>query len=154
LWNRSSRGAIAVVLALLLAPGVAHADAKPHLLAAWVIALATRDPAVGPLFVANKGAHWEVVFDAPSRTWTAVLEPRGKHNVLASFKIDDSTSAILNTTVTPKLGAPRLTSAEAVTLARRSGALRSWIAQYPGVEATATTATARRWRRPASATRR
>ena len=28
----------------------------------------------------------------------------GKHNVLASFKIDDSNSAILNTTVTPKLG--------------------------------------------------
>ena len=74
-----------------------------------------------------------------------MLEPRGKHNVLASFKIDDSTSAILNTTVTPKLGPPRLTSAEAITLARRSGALRSWIAQYPGVEATATLGDDRVW---------
>jgi hypothetical protein len=133
------------VLALPLAPGVAHADAKPRLTAARVIAIAASDPAVGPLFVANKGAHWEVVFDAPSGTWTAVLEPRGKHNVLASFKIDDSTSAILNTTVTPKLGPPRLTSAEAITLARRSGALRSWISQYPGVEATATLGDDRVW---------
>ena len=133
------------MLALLLAPGVAHADAKPHLTAARVIAIAASDPAVGPLFAANKGAHWEVVFDAPSGTWTAVLEPSGKHTVLASFKIDDSTSAILNTTVTPKLGPPRLTSAEAITLARRSGALRSWIAQYPGVEATATLGDDRVW---------
>ena len=94
------------MLALVLTPGVAHADAKPHLTAARVIAIAAGDPAVGPLSAANKGAHWEVVFDAPSGTWTAVLEPRGKHNVLASFKIDDSTSAILSTTVTPKLGPP------------------------------------------------
>ncbi|HWH64783.1 MAG TPA: hypothetical protein VNS99_01730, partial [Gaiellales bacterium] len=133
------------MLALLLAPGVAHADAKPHLTAARVIAIAASDPAVGPLLAAHKGTHWEVVFDPPSGTWTAVLEPRGKHTVLASFKIDDSTSAILNTTVTPKLGPPRLTSAEAITLARRSGALRSWIAQYPGVEATATLGDDRVW---------
>jgi hypothetical protein len=145
LWKRACSGAIAIVLALLLAPGIARADAKPHLTAARVIAIAASDPAVGPLFAANKGAHWEVVYDAPSGTWTAVLEPRGKHNVLASFKIDDSTSAILNTTVTPKLGPPRLTSAEAITLARRSGALRSWIAQYPGVEATATLGDDRVW---------
>jgi len=46
LWNRSSKGAIAVVLALLLAPGVAHADAKPQLTAARVIAIAASDPAV------------------------------------------------------------------------------------------------------------
>ena len=77
------------MLALLLGPGVAHADAKPQLTAARVIAIAASDPAVGPLLAAHKGTHWEVVFDAPSGTWTAVLEPRGKHTVLASFKIDD-----------------------------------------------------------------
>ena len=122
---------------------------------------------MGPLLAANQGAHWEVVYDAPQRDVVRPCSrPSGEHTVLASFTIDDSTSAILNTTVTLEAGAAAADRDQAVQLARRSGALRDWIAQYPGVDATATlgddrvwtvpstTATAARWRRPASTTRR
>ena len=34
-----------------------------------VIAIAASDPAVGPLTLANPGAHWEVVYSPASHRW-------------------------------------------------------------------------------------
>jgi hypothetical protein len=133
------------VLALLLAPVVARAAAHPHLTRQQVIAIAATDPSVAPLLRANPGAHWEAVYDRPHGSWTAVLEPKGKHTVLASFRIEDATSAILSSRITPTLGPPRLTVKQAIALADRSSALRDWIGQYPGVQPVATLGDDRVW---------
>ena len=144
-WNHSSSAVITLLLALLLAPAVAHADPATHLSPGRVIAIASTDPSVAPLLLANPGAHWEVVYDRPHHAWTAALESKGKHTVLASFRIDDRTSAILSTDIVSKLGPPRLTSAEAIRLAHRSAALRDWIGQYTGVQPSASLGDDRVW---------
>jgi hypothetical protein len=136
---------VLAVLALLLAPVVAHAAARPQLTAQQAIAIAATDPSVAPLLGANPGAHWEAVYDRARGSWTAVLEPKGKHTVLATFRIDDATSAILSSRVTPTLGPPRLTPNQAIALAQRSRALRDWIGQYPGVQPQATLGDDRVW---------
>ena len=86
--------------------------------------------------------------------------------MLASFRIEDATSAILSSRITPTLGPPRLTPKQAIALAGRSSALRDWIGQYPGVQPVATLGDDRvwtisydarsgtRWPRPGSTTRR
>jgi hypothetical protein len=136
---------VLAVLALLLAPVVARAAAHPQLTRQQVIAIAATDPSVAPLLRANPGAHWEAVYDRPHGSWTAVLEPKGKHTVLASFRIEDATSAILSSRITPTLGPPRLTPKQAIALAGRSSALRDWIGQYPGVQPVATLGDDRVW---------
>ena len=97
------------VLALLLAPGVARPDA-PRLTQQQVISIASDDPAVAPLERRNPGAHWEVVYDRLRGTWSAALEVRHEHTVLASFTIRDSNSAIVARHIVSSLGPPRLTS--------------------------------------------
>lgn len=138
-------GAALAVLALLLAPVVARATTQPQLTPQQVISIAATDPSVAPLLRANHGAHWETVYDRAHGSWTAVLEPKGKHTVLASFRIEDATSAILSSRITPTLGPPRLTATQAIALGRRSSALRDWIGQYPGVQAVATLGDDRVW---------
>ncbi|MDX6594424.1 MAG: hypothetical protein QOJ13_3620 [Gaiellales bacterium] len=129
-WRAS---ALAAAAALLLAwPAVA--DAAPRKLTeAKVISIAASDPAVQPILDDNPGAHWEVVFDQKKKTWTAVLEPKGLHTVLASFTISDATSEIVSRKVTPEIAPQRLTEKQAEELARRDDRLRGWIAQYPKV---------------------
>ena len=144
-WNQSSWGLALAIAALLLAPAVAHAAAAPQLTPARVIASASSDPHVGPLLASNPGAHWETVYDAKAHRWTAALEKQGVHTVLASFTIDDRTSAILSTNIPSTLGPPRLDAHTAEELAARSSSLRAWIGQYPGVRASATLGDDRVW---------
>jgi hypothetical protein len=132
------------VLALLLAPSVAHAGAH-RLTQQQVISIASADPAVAPLERDNPGSHWEVVYDRLRGTWSAALEVKGEHTVLASFTIRDSTSAVIARHIASKLGPPRLTSDQAVRLARRSQRLRDWVGQYKGVNAQATLGDDRVW---------
>jgi len=132
------------VLALLFAPGVARADA-PRLTQQQVISIASTDPAVAPIERRNPGAHWEVVYDRLRGTWSAALEVKHEHTVLASFTIRDSNSAIVARHIVSSLGPPRLTSDQAVQLARRSQRLRDWVDQYQGVRGEATLGDDRVW---------
>jgi hypothetical protein len=140
-WRLS---ALAAVAALLAWPVAAQA-APAKLTQARVIGIASSDPAVMPLLVANPGAHWEAVYDAKKRTWTAVLEPKGLHTVLASFTISDASQQIVDRTIPNTLGPPRLTDKQAEELARRDQRLRDWIAQYPRVTTSADLGDDRVW---------
>jgi glycosyl transferase family 87 len=132
------------VLGLLLVPGPARAD-QHRLSPQRVIAIAASDPAVAPIKLQNPGAHWEVVFDTKRGTWSAALEAKGAHTVLASFTIRDRDSAIVAHHVASVLGPPRLTSDQAVQLARRSQSLRDWIGQYRRVQGSASLGDDRVW---------
>jgi hypothetical protein len=134
-----------VVGLLSLAPGVARADDSTRLNRQQVISIAAADPAVPPIMLKNPGAHWEVVYDRARHAWSAALEAKGEHTVLASFTIKDATSAVIARHIASVLGPPRLTSDQAVQLARRSRSLRDWVGQYPGVGATATLGDDRVW---------
>src|SRR5512140_1707660 len=92
-WVHPPRAALLAVLALLLAPGVARADAH-RLTQQQVISITSSDPAVAPIERRNPGAHWEVVYDQLRGTWSAALEVKGEHTVLAAFTIRDSNSAV------------------------------------------------------------
>jgi hypothetical protein len=132
------------VLALLVAPGVAWGGST-RLTQQQVIAIAAADPGVPPIKLQNPGAHWEVVYDKLRGTWSAALEVKGKHTVLASFTIKDATGAVISHHLQSDLGPPRLTSDQAVTLARRSATLRDWVAQYRDVHPQATLGDDRVW---------
>ena len=133
------------MLALLLAPAVARADTTRTLTVRQVIAIAAADPAVPPIMLQNPGAHWEVVYDHQRGSWSAALEVKGLHTVLAAFTIRDSNSAVLARHIPSALGPPRLSSDQAVELARRSAALREWTALYTGVRGQATLGDDRVW---------
>jgi hypothetical protein len=132
------------VLALLLAPGVAWGGTA-RLTQKQVIAIAAADPAVAPIKLENPGAHWEVVYAKLRGTWSAALEVKGKHTVLASFTIKDATGKVISHHLASDLGPPRLTSDQAVALARRSATLRDWVAQYRDVHPQATLGDDRVW---------
>ena len=133
----------AALLAVL--PGRAQAAQPATLNDQQVISIAASDPALGPLLLANPGAHWELVYDSRKGTWSAALERKGAHTVLASYLIRDATSAILQSHVSSQLGPPRLTSKQAIALAHRSADLRDWLAQYQGVQPSATLGDDRVW---------
>ena len=132
------------MLALLLAPGVAW-GATTKLTQKQVIAIAAADSAVAPIRLQNPGSHWEVIYDKLRGSWSAALEVKGKHTVLASFTIKDATGAVISRHLLSDLGPPRLSSDQAVVLARRSAALRDWVAQYRGVQGQATLGDDRVW---------
>ena len=71
---------------MLVAAPAAHAAVR-HLTAAQVIKLAEVHRRIVPLLAQNPGAHWETEYDRPHRTWTALLEPKGAHNVLAQATV-------------------------------------------------------------------
>jgi hypothetical protein len=143
-WVHPPRAAALALLALLLAPGVARADAH-RLTQQQVISIASTDPAVPPIERRHPGAHWEVVYDQLRGTWSAALEVKGEHTVLADFTIRDSNSAVVARHIVSTLGPPRLTSDQAVQLARRSQRLRDWVGQYHGVRGNATLGDDRVW---------
>ncbi|MDX6548593.1 MAG: hypothetical protein QOG33_2143, partial [Gaiellales bacterium] len=87
----------------------------------------------------------EVVYDKLRGTWSAALEVKGEHTVLASFTIKDATGAVISHHLASDLGPPRLTSDQAIVLARRSTTLRDWVAQYHGVQPQATLGDDRVW---------
>jgi hypothetical protein len=132
------------VLALLLAPAFAHATGR-QLDRRQVVEIARAQPDVAPLLRRNPGAHWEVVYDHRTRTWTAALEQAGRHTVLATVKVSDRTSTVLSTSRPPRSTAPRLTPDGATEIANRSAALRSWVRQYAGVTHAATLGDDRVW---------
>lgn len=140
-WRASVLAAAAL---LVVWPAAAHA-APRKLTEAKVISIAASDPAVGPILDDNPGAHWEVAYDAKKRTWTAVLEPKGLHTVLASFTVDDATREIVNRRITPTIGPPRLTDDQAIELARRDERLRAWVGQYGKVTTSADLGDDRVW---------
>ncbi len=133
-----------MLLALALAPAGAHAAAR-QLDRRQVIAIARASPEVAAVLRRSPGAHWEVLYSRPSRSWTAVLEAPGKHTVLATVRVSDATSSVLSSRLTPVTGPPRLTAAEAKAIARRSQALRDWIGQYATVSSDATLGDDRVW---------
>jgi hypothetical protein len=139
-----TKAALFAVLALLLAPGVAWGGTT-RLSPKQVIAIAAADPAAAPIKLENPGAHWEVVYDKARGTWSAALEVKGEHTVLASFTIKDATGAVISHHLASDLGPPRLTSDQAIVLARRSATLRDWVAQYHGVQPQATLGDDRVW---------
>ena len=65
--------------------------------------------------------------------------------MLAAFTIRDKNSEIVARHIVSSLGPPRLTSNQAVQLARRSQRLRDWIGQYRGVSGHATLGDDRVW---------
>ena len=132
------------LLALAVAPAVAHAGGR-QLDRRQVIAIAGANPQVAAILRDHPGAHWEVLYSKPRRTWTAVLEAPGKHTVLATVRVSDSSSTVLSSRLTPSTGPPRLTVAQAKTLAWRSPAIRSWVHQYDGVTTDATLGDDRVW---------
>src|ERR1043165_7517974 len=120
-WVHPPRAAALVllaVLALLPAPAVARADGH-RLTQQQVISIASSDPAVAPIERRHPGAHWEVVYDQLRGTWSAALEVKGEHTVLADFTIRDPNRPIAPRHIVSTLGPPRLTSDQAVQLARR-----------------------------------
>jgi len=129
---------------LLLWPAVAQA-AEARLTAARVIGLVSGAPGLGPVLLANPDASWDVVFDPKSKTWVAALQKERTHAVLATFRIRDDTGAVLSRDVRPVTTRPRLTNSEAIRLARREPAVRSWTGQYTGVTEAASLGDDRIW---------
>jgi hypothetical protein len=127
----SRAGLIAAAVVLVAAPA-AHAAVR-HLTAAQVIKLAEVDGRIVPLLAQNPGAHWETDYDRPHRTWTALLEPKGAHNVLAQATVSERTRTVTGVTLTATRGPPRLSSNEAFVVASRSRAVKTWIGQYSHV---------------------
>ena len=109
------------------------------------IAIASSDPKVRPLLLANPGAHWEAVYDKGKDSWTVVLEPIGSHLVLATYRIDDDDGTIIKSDVSPPKSPPRLNSSTAEQLARRQPKLQDWIDLYPKVSASASLGDDRVW---------
>jgi hypothetical protein len=132
------------VLALAVAPAGAHAAAR-QLDRRQVIAIAGASPQVAAVLREHPGAHWEVLYSRPRHTWTAVLEAPGKHTVLATVRVSDRSSSVLSSQLAPSTGPPRLTPADAKTLAWRSSAIRHWVRQYTGVTSDATLGDDRVW---------
>jgi hypothetical protein len=129
----ASRFAAALVAAavLLWAAPSAHAAVR-HLTAAQAIKLAEADSQVVPLLAQNPGAHWETFYDRGRRTWTALLEPKGAHNVLAQVTVSERTRAV-KVKLTNQQGPPRLTANQAFVIASRSPAVKAWSGQYAKV---------------------
>jgi hypothetical protein len=117
---------------VLVAAPAAHAAVR-HLTAAQVIKLAEAHRRIVPLLAQNPGAHWETGYDRPHRTWTALLEPKGAHNVLAQATVSERTRTVTGVTLTATRGPPRLSSNEAFVVASRSRAVKTWIGQYSHV---------------------
>ena len=131
--------------ALLAAMPAAASAASQRLSAERAIAIASSDPKVRPLLLANPGAHWEAVYDKGKDTWTVVLEPIGSHLVLATYRIDDDDGTIIKSDVSPPKSPPRLNSSTAEQLARRQPKLQDWIDLYPKVSASAALGDDRIW---------
>jgi Glycosyltransferase family 87 len=125
-------------------PAAASA-ASQRLSPARAIAIASSDPKVRPLLLANPGAHWEAVYDKGKDSWTVVLEPIGSHLVLATYRIDDDDGTIIKSDVSPPKSPPRLNSSTAEQLARRQPKLQDWIDLYPKVSASASLGDDRVW---------
>ncbi|HEY0387149.1 MAG TPA: hypothetical protein VGC71_01795 [Gaiellales bacterium] len=128
----------------MVAPAGAHAAGR-QLDRREVVAIARAQPDVAALLRRNAGAHWEVVYDRRTATWTAALERAGRHTVLATVKVSDRTSNVLSTIRAPTTSGPRLTADEAIRIANRSRALRAWVHQYRGVTTEATLGSDRVW---------
>ena len=131
--------------ALLAAMPAAASAASQRLSAERAIAIASSDPKVRPLLLANPGAHWEAVYDKGKDAWTVVLEPIGSHLVLATYRIDDDDGTIIKSDVSPPKSPPRLNSSTAEQLARRQPKLQDWIDLYPKVSASAALGDDRIW---------
>ena len=89
----ASRGLILALLALAVAPAVAHAATR-QLDRKEVIAIAGASPQVAAVIRDQPRAHWEVLYSRPTHIWTAVLEAPGKHTVLATVRVADRSSSI------------------------------------------------------------
>jgi hypothetical protein len=144
IWGHASKAVLLAVLAAAVVPVAAHAATR-QLDRRQVVAIAAASPRVATVLRENPGAHWEVLYSRPRHTWTAVLEAAGKHTVLATVRVGDRSSAVLSSELAPANGPPRLTAAQAKTLAARSPEIRDWIAQYRGVTSDATLGDDRVW---------
>ena len=129
---------------MLAAAPAAHA-AVHHLTAAQAIKIAEVDGRIVPLLAQNPGAHWETTYDKRKHTWTAFLEPKGAHNVLAQATVSERTHAVTGVTLTATQGPPRLSSNQAFVIASRSRAVKAWIGQYSHVTHSATLGPLRVW---------
>jgi hypothetical protein len=127
----SVAGLIAAAFVLAAAP--AAGGAVRHLTAAQAIKLAEVDRLIVPLLAQNPGAHWETMYDRAHHTWTALLEPKGAHNVLAQATVSERTRTVSGVTVTDTQGPPLRSSKEAFVIASRLAAVKAWIGQYSNV---------------------
>ena len=130
-------------MAVLVAAGPAQAAA--HLTAQKAIGIAAAQPQAATLRLKNPGSHWEAQYDPRAHTWTVLLEPAGKHNVLASFTVSDRDGAVTNINIPSTIGKPRLNSVQAAAIAFRPAKIRQWLAQYQNVSHTSTLGDHRVW---------
>jgi len=141
--GRFSSAAALAAAALLLS--AAPAQAAAHLTRHQAIVVAQAQPQAASLLAKNRGAHWEASFDAPNHSWVVLLEPRGAHNVLAAFTIDDRNAKVLHVRVVSRVGAPRLNSVQAAIIAFRQPQVRAWLSHYKNVSHTSVLGDHRVW---------
>ena len=141
--GRFSSAAALAAAALLLS--AAPAQAAAHLTRHQAIVVARAQPQAASLLAKNPGAHWEATFDAPNHNWVVLLEPRGAHNVLAAFTIDDRNAKVLHARVVSRVGAPRLNSVQAAIIAFRQPQVRAWLSHYKNVSHTSVLGDHRVW---------
>jgi len=141
--GRFSSAAALAAAALLLS--AAPAQAAAHLTRHQAIVVARAQPQAASLLAKNPGAHWEATFDAPNHNWVVLLEPRGAHNVLAAFTIDDRNAKVLHVRVVSRVGAPRLNSVQAAIIAFRQPQVRAWLSHYKNVSHTSVLGDHRVW---------
>jgi hypothetical protein len=135
IWNQPSRGAAAALAAaaLLLVAAPGARAAVRHLSSAQAVKLAEADHRIAPLLLQNPGAHWETFYDKKHRSWTALLEPKGVHNVLAQVTVSERKRAVSAVKITSGQGPPKLSANAAFVIASRSAQIKAWIGQYSHV---------------------
>jgi hypothetical protein len=141
--GRFSSVAAAAAAALLIA--AAPAQAAAHLSRSQAITVAKAQPQAAALEAKNPGAHWEAQYDPRSHSWTVLLEPHGAHNVLAAFTVNDRNARVTHVRVVSRIGAPRLSPAQAAAIAFRQPQVKAWLAQYSNVSHTSTLGDHRVW---------